>query len=126
MTALPILLVTPGSAGVSPAKSFHKIKRPGSTGGPSVSHIPSKNNLGSAGVSPAKVCGENAGGTPALRHDYVLTPGRYVGAEEEEDNGIPFSEKMEALTAELKEQFAESARLEAEIKKNLAGIGYEC
>ena len=59
------------------------------------------------------------------KYDYVLTPGRYVGAEEEEDDGIPFPEKMAALTAELKEQFAESARLESEIKKNLAGIGYE-
>lgn len=59
------------------------------------------------------------------KHDFVLTPGRYVGATEELDDGIPFGEKMAALTAKLGEQFAESATLEAEIKKNLAGLGYE-
>ncbi|WP_318437728.1 type I restriction-modification system subunit M [Photobacterium leiognathi] len=59
------------------------------------------------------------------KHDFVLTPGRYVGATEELDDGIPFGEKMAALTAKLSKQFAESATLEAEIKKNLAGLGYE-
>jgi len=59
------------------------------------------------------------------KHDYVLTPGRYVGAAEQEDDGEPFAEKMTRLTAQLKTQFAESDRLEAEIKKNLAGLGYE-
>lgn len=59
------------------------------------------------------------------KHDFVLTPGRYVGATEELDDGIPFGEKMAALTAKLSEQFAESATLEAEIKKNLVGLGYE-
>lgn len=58
------------------------------------------------------------------KHDYVLTPGRYVGAEAQEDDGEPFAEKMARLTAQLSEQFAESAKLEAEIKKNLAGLGY--
>ena len=48
-----------------------------------------------------------------------------MGAEEELDDGIPFGEKMATLTAKLSEQFAESATLEAEIKKNLAGLGYE-
>ncbi len=59
------------------------------------------------------------------KHDYVLTPGRYVGATLEEDDGEPFAEKMSRLTAQLKTQFAESDKLEAEIKKNLAGLGYE-
>jgi type I restriction enzyme M protein len=59
------------------------------------------------------------------KHDFVLTPGRYVGAADEEDDGIPFAEKMATLTEKLGEQFAESAKLEAEIKKNLAGLGYE-
>ncbi|WP_064605730.1 class I SAM-dependent DNA methyltransferase [Photobacterium sp. J15] len=59
------------------------------------------------------------------KHDFVLTPGRYVGAAEEEDDGVPFAEKMATLTAKLSEQFVESATLEAEIKKNLAGLGYE-
>jgi type I restriction enzyme M protein len=57
-------------------------------------------------------------------HDYVLTPGRYVGIEEIEDDGVPFDEKMEAFTSELGELFAKSRRLEEEIRKNLGGIGY--
>lgn len=59
------------------------------------------------------------------KHDYVLTPGRYVGAAEQEEDSEPFSDKMARLTAQLKDQFEESDRLEAEIKKNLAGLGYE-
>jgi len=59
------------------------------------------------------------------KHDYVLTPGRYVGAPDEEDDGEPFAEKMSRLTSQLSEQFTQSDKLEAEIKKNLAGLGYE-
>ncbi len=59
------------------------------------------------------------------KHDYVLTPGRYVGAAEEEDDGELFPEKMVRLTAQLKVQFEQSDKLEAEIKKNLAGLGYD-
>jgi type I restriction enzyme M protein len=59
------------------------------------------------------------------KNDYVLTPGRYVGAPETEDDGIPFPEKMEKLTARLRTQFKESEALEAKIKENLAGLGYE-
>jgi len=57
-------------------------------------------------------------------HGYVLTPGRYVGAEEIEDDGEPFEEKMKRLTAKLEEHFTESSRLEAAIRKNLAGLDY--
>lgn len=57
-------------------------------------------------------------------HGYVLTPGRYVGAEKVEDDGEPFAEKMPRLVAELNEQFEESAKLEAQIKRNLEGLGY--
>lgn len=60
------------------------------------------------------------------KHDYVLTPGRYVGAVEQEADDEPFPEKMQRLTALLKKQFEESDRLEKAIKENLAGIGYEC
>ncbi|UBF24182.1 N-6 DNA methylase [Kovacikia minuta CCNUW1] len=56
-------------------------------------------------------------------HGYVLTPGRYVGAEEVEDDDEPFEEKMQRLTAKLEEQFAESAKLEAAIKENLRRLG---
>jgi type I restriction enzyme M protein len=59
------------------------------------------------------------------KNDYVLTPGRYVGAPEAEDDGIPFPEKMEILSARLKGQFEESEVLEAKIKENLVGLGYE-
>lgn len=58
-------------------------------------------------------------------HDYILTPGRYVGLEEVEDDGEPFDEKMERLTAELSEQFKESKKLESQIRDVLGGIGYE-
>lgn len=57
-------------------------------------------------------------------HGYVLTPGRYVGAEEVEDDGDPFEEKMPRLVAELNAQFAESAKLEAAIRANLKGLGF--
>ena len=57
-------------------------------------------------------------------HGYVLTPGRFVGAEEVEDDGDPFEEKMPRLVAELHAQFAESAKLEQAIKANLRGLGY--
>jgi type I restriction enzyme M protein len=57
-------------------------------------------------------------------HGYVLTPGRYVGAADVEDDGEPFEEKMARLVAELNGQFTESARLEQAIRANLAGLGY--
>jgi len=57
-------------------------------------------------------------------HGHVLTPGRYVGAEEVEDDGEPFDEKMKRLTAQLNEQFAESDRLEHSIRENLKKLGY--
>lgn len=58
------------------------------------------------------------------QNDYVLTPGRYVGIKEQEDDDIPFDEKMKQLTSELAKQFKESKELEEEIKKSLEAIGY--
>ncbi len=58
------------------------------------------------------------------KHGHILTPGRYVGAEEIEDDGEPFEEKMGRLTGELAGKFKRSRELEEEIGKNLAGIGY--
>lgn len=55
----------------------------------------------------------------------VSQPGRYVGAVSRDDDGEPFAEKMARLTAELKAQFAESARLESTIRENLRRMGYE-
>ncbi len=58
-------------------------------------------------------------------NDYVLTPGRYVGIAEEEDDGIPFEDKMADLTATLKEQMAQAEQLDAGIRENLKVLGYE-
>jgi len=58
------------------------------------------------------------------RHGYVLTPGRYVGAEAAEDDGEPFEEKMKRLVAQLREQQAEAQRLDAAIARNLQELGF--
>jgi type I restriction enzyme M protein len=58
------------------------------------------------------------------KHGYVLTPGRYVGAEAQEDDGEPFEEKMQRLAAQLREQQAEAAKLDAAIAANLKELGY--
>lgn len=57
-------------------------------------------------------------------HGHVVTPGRYVGAEEVEDDVEPFEEKMRRLTGTLAGQFSESAKLEKAIRANLKGLGY--
>ena len=59
------------------------------------------------------------------KNDYVLTPGRYVGLAKQEDDGEPYEEKMARLTSELKEQFEESNKLQAQIKDVLKELGYE-
>jgi type I restriction enzyme M protein len=58
------------------------------------------------------------------KQDYILTPGRYVGIADAEDDGEPFQEKMERLTAELSGLFEQSHDLEDEIRKQLASIGF--
>ncbi len=57
--------------------------------------------------------------------DFILTPGRYVGIAEQEDDGEAFEEKMNRLTTELKGLFEQSHQLEEEIRKQLGSIGYE-
>jgi type I restriction enzyme M protein len=59
------------------------------------------------------------------KQDYILTPGLYVGIEEQEDDGEPFEEKMTRLTGELSEMFKKSHAIEKKIKKRLGAIGYE-
>ena len=59
------------------------------------------------------------------KQDYILTPGRYVGIEEAEEDAEPFEEKMGRLTKELAGLFEESHRLEKEIREKLGAIGYE-
>ena len=58
------------------------------------------------------------------QHGHVLTPGRYVGAAPQEDDGEPFEEKMTRLAAQWREQRAEAERLDAEIEANLAALGF--
>ena len=58
------------------------------------------------------------------KHGYVLTPGRYVGAEAAEDDGEPFEEKMKRLVAQLREQQTEALRLDAAIARNLQELGF--
>ena len=58
------------------------------------------------------------------KHDYVLTPGRYVGAAAQEDDGEPFEVKMARLAAQWREQRAEAARLDAAIEANLEALGF--
>ncbi|MBI4882157.1 MAG: SAM-dependent DNA methyltransferase [Planctomycetes bacterium] len=59
------------------------------------------------------------------KHGHVLTPGRYVGAEAQEDDGEPFEQKMARLVAALREQQAEAAKLDAAIAKNLKELGHD-
>lgn len=59
------------------------------------------------------------------KHKFVLTPGRYVGIPDEEDDGVPFDEKIEKLTSDLKTQMQTAQDLDQEIKTQLAKIGIE-
>ena len=59
------------------------------------------------------------------KHGYVLTPGRYVGVEPQKEDGEPFEDKMKRLVAELREQQAEGARLDAAIGENLKTLGFD-
>ena len=68
---------------------------------------------------------KSAGIDEIREHEYILTPGRYVGIEEVEEDGEPFDEKMTRLTGELAELFAKSHDLEDEIRRRLGAIGYE-
>ena len=58
------------------------------------------------------------------KHGHVLTPGRYVGAAEQEEDGEPFDQKMQRLVAQLREQQAEAAKLDAAIAANLKELGF--
>ncbi len=58
------------------------------------------------------------------KHKNMLTPGRYVGIPDEEDDGVPFEEKMAKLTAELVQQMQQGEALDARIRENLARVGF--
>jgi len=59
------------------------------------------------------------------KHNFVLTPGRYVGIKDEAEDTVPFEERMKQLTKELAGQFEEEKKLNKEIKTQLSKIGYE-
>lgn len=59
------------------------------------------------------------------KNGFILTPGRYVGIADQEDDGEPFDEKMKRLTGELSEMFKESHELEGQIRERLGAIGYD-
>jgi type I restriction enzyme M protein len=82
-----------------------------------------RKDVGSAYVDVPGFC-KSATTEEIAAHGHVLTPGRYVGAEDVEEDGEPFEEKMARLVAELSGQFKKSAELEREINKGLQGIGY--
>jgi type I restriction enzyme M protein len=91
-----------------------------------VHHLSPKGRAGGEGGKYKDIAGfcKSATTDEIAQHGHVLTPGRYVGAEEVEDDGEPFGEKMARLTATLNEQFAESRKLEKAIRQNLAGLGF--
>lgn len=68
---------------------------------------------------------KSAGIAEITKHNFVLTPGRYVGIEDEIDDGIPFADKIAGLTAKLAEQMAEEKKLDEEIKKQLKNVGFD-
>src|SRR5690606_25380864 len=83
---------------------------------------------GGAGVGPyqdIKCFCKSATLHDITKHKNVLAPGRYVGIPDEEDDGIPYEEKMETLTVQLREQMAQAEVLDKEIKEQLAKIGVE-
>jgi type I restriction enzyme M protein len=63
--------------------------------------------------------------TEIAEHGHVLTPGRYVGAEDIEENDEDFADKMQKLTEKLGEQMAKGAELDQLIRQKLGGLGYE-
>ena len=82
-----------------------------------------KNWLNDTGYQDIKGYCKSASIDEIKEQEYTLTPGRYVGVADLEDDGIPFGEKMSTSTDELKKQFAERERLQAEIKTQLAKVG---
>ena len=83
-----------------------------------------EDGAGSAGPQ-ARTVKNNRQLAESAEHGHVLTPGRYVGAEEVEDDDEAFADKMQKLTEKLGEQMARGAELDALIRKKLGGLGYE-
>ena len=82
-------------------------------------------NCGAAAYADVPGFCKSASLEEVRKHGYVLTPGRYVGAPPQEDDGEPFAEKMQRLVTQLREQQAEARRLDKAIGKNLKELGYD-
>ena len=124
------------AAGQTGRGTVHRCPRTGQDGG---SHPPGTDSPTTSPGSPTRTTSGAArrtdtrtsrasAGAPRSRksgrHDHVLTPGRYVGAPPVEDDGEPFADKMRRLVADLSEQQAEGARLDAVIARNLDTLGF--
>ena len=75
----------------------------------------------------SKICPDFASLQPLKRikkNGYILTPGRYVGLADIEDDGISFQEKMEKLSSELRSAFTKGREIEKEIESNLKELGF--
>jgi len=106
------------------AKTYHAWRGSSSTSSPSPSIAEDKGEGESFEYADIAGFCKSATLEDIRKYGYVLTPGRYVGAEAQEDDGERFEEKMTRLTAKLEEQFAESANLDQAIRENLNGLGY--
>ncbi|MEM7770823.1 MAG: class I SAM-dependent DNA methyltransferase [Cyanobacteria bacterium P01_A01_bin.37] len=87
--------------------------------------LPAGERFGERGYQDIKGFCKSATLADIEKHNFVLTPGRYVGIPDEVEDGVPFEEKMGALTAELAAQMEEAAALDKEIKIQLAKVGFE-
>ena len=67
---------------------------------------------------------KNASKEKIRKNGHILTPGRYVGAAEQEGDGEPFAEKMQRLAADWRQQRQQAAQLDAAIDANLHALGY--
>lgn len=116
------------------AGTYHAWKRkpsppaplPGGEGSrSSEASLPVGERFGERGYEDIKGFCKSATLADIEKHNFVLTPGRYVGIPDEEDDGVPFEEKMATLTATLAAQMREAAELDQEIKIQLAKVGFD-
>jgi type I restriction enzyme M protein len=106
------------------ASTYHAWRGDALPGSPSPSSAPGSPSPSSAPYQDIPGFCKSATLDDIRKHGFVLTPGRYVGAAEVEDDDEPFEEKMRRLVAQLREQQAEAANLDAAIAKNLEVLGY--
>ncbi|MGF1514339.1 MAG: type I restriction-modification system subunit M [Elainellaceae cyanobacterium] len=112
------------------AGTYHEWKRkpsPSSSQGEenqSEASLPVEERSGERGYQDIKGFCKSATLAEIEKHNFVLTPGRYVGIPDEEDDGVPFEDKMSDLVMELGEQMAEARQLDEEIKRQLRKVGF--